>query len=145
VPGITAALACGAYAGVPLTHREHSQSLRLVTAHCGDSIDTLDWTALAQERQTVAFYMGVAGLATIRDRLLRHGRDATTPVAIIENGSRPDQRVTLATLGALEDLALRGEIRTPALLVVGEVAALAGRLHWFGEEPRLWETLRKVA
>ena len=145
VPGITAALACGAYAGVPLTHREHSQSLRLVTAHCGDSIDTLDWTALAQERQTVAFYMGVAGLATIRDRLLRHGRGATTPVAIIENGSRPDQRVTLGTLGALEDLALRGEIRTPALLVVGEVAALAGRLHWFGKAPRLWETLRKVA
>jgi uroporphyrin-III C-methyltransferase/precorrin-2 dehydrogenase/sirohydrochlorin ferrochelatase len=145
VPGITAALACGAYAGVPLTHRDHSQSLRLVTAHCGESIDTLDWVALAQERQTVAFYMGVAGLATIRDRLLRHGRDAATPVAIIENGSRPDQRVTLATLDALEELAACGGIQSPALLVVGEVAALAGRLHWFGNAPRLWETLRKVA
>jgi uroporphyrin-III C-methyltransferase/precorrin-2 dehydrogenase/sirohydrochlorin ferrochelatase len=145
VPGITAALACGAYAGVPLTHRDHAQSLRLVTAHCGDSIDTLDWTALAQERQTVAIYMGVAGLTTIRERLLRHGRDAATPVAIIENGSRPDQRVTLATLGALEDLALRGDIQSPALLVVGEVAALAGRLHWFGGAPRLWECLREVA
>lgn len=145
VPGITAALACGAYAGVPLTHRDHAQSLRLVTAHGGDSLDTLDWAALARERQTVAFYMGVAGLATIRDRLLRHGREATTPVAIIENGSRPDQRVTLATLDALEDLAACGGIQSPALLVVGEVAALAGRLHWFGDAPRLWETLRKVA
>ena len=145
VPGITAALACGAYAGVPLTHRDHAQSLRLVTAHCGESIDTLDWVALAQERQTVAFYMGVAGLATIGDRLLRHGRDAMTPVAIIENGSRPDQRVTLATLDALEDLAACGDIQSPALLVVGEVAALAGRLHWFGTAPRFWETLRKVA
>jgi len=145
VPGITAALACGAYAGVPLTHRDHAQSLRLVTAHCGESIDSLDWVALAQERQTVAFYMGVAGLATIGDRLRRHGRDATTPVAIIENGSRPDQRVTLATLDALEDLAACGGIQSPALLVVGEVAALAGRLHWFGNAPRHWETLRKVA
>ena len=145
VPGITAALACGAYAGVPLTHRDHSQSLRLVTAHCGESIDTLDWVALAQERQTVAFYMGVAGLATIGARLRQHGREATTPVAIIENGSRPDQRVTLATLDALEDLAACGGIQSPALLVVGEVAALAGRLHWFGNAPRFWETLRKVA
>jgi uroporphyrin-III C-methyltransferase/precorrin-2 dehydrogenase/sirohydrochlorin ferrochelatase len=145
VPGITAALACGAYAGVPLTHRDHSQSLRLVTAHCGESIDTLDWVALAQERQTVAFYMGVAGLATIGARLRQHGREATTPVAIIENGSRPDQRVTLATLDALEDLAACGGIQSPALLVVGEVAALAGRLHWFGNVPRFWETLRKVA
>jgi uroporphyrin-III C-methyltransferase/precorrin-2 dehydrogenase/sirohydrochlorin ferrochelatase len=145
VPGITAALACGAYAGVPLTHREHAQSLRLVTAHCGESIDTLDWVALAQERQTVAFYMGVAGLATIGNRLRRHGRDAMTPVAIIENGSRPDQRVTLATLDAIEDLAACGGIQSPALLVVGEVAALAGRLHWFGSAPRFWGTLRKAA
>jgi uroporphyrin-III C-methyltransferase/precorrin-2 dehydrogenase/sirohydrochlorin ferrochelatase len=89
--------------------------------------------------------MGVAGLATIRDRLLRHGRDAATPVAIVENGSRPDQRVTLATLDALEELAACGGIQSPALLVVGEVTALAGRLHWFGNAPRLWETLRKVA
>jgi uroporphyrin-III C-methyltransferase/precorrin-2 dehydrogenase/sirohydrochlorin ferrochelatase len=145
VPGITAALACGAYGGVPLTHRDHAQSLRLVTAHCGESIDSLDWVALAQERQTVAFYMGVAGLAKIGDRLRRHGRGAATPVAIIENGSRPDQRVTLATLDALEDLADCGGIQSPALLVVGEVTALAGRLHWFGAAPRVWETLRKVA
>jgi uroporphyrin-III C-methyltransferase/precorrin-2 dehydrogenase/sirohydrochlorin ferrochelatase len=145
VPGITAALACGAYAGVPLTHRDHAQSLRLVTAHCGESIDSLDWVALAQQRQTVAFYMGVAGLATIGARLRQHGREAATPVAIIENGSRPDQRVTLATLDALEDLAACGGIQSPALLVVGEVTALAGRLHWFGDAPRLWETLRKVA
>ena len=145
VPGITTALACGAYAGLPLTHRDHAQSVRLVTAHCGESIDRLDWAALAGERQTVAFYMGVGALATIGDRLLRHGRDATTSVAIIENASRPQQRVTLAMLGALEDLAARGGIQSPALLVVGETAALAGRLHWFGEAPRFWEGLRRVA
>lgn len=145
VPGITAALACGAYAGIPLTHREHSQSLRLVTAHCSDSLDTLDWASLARERQTLAFYMGVAGLGAIREGLLRHGRDAATPVAIVEHASCSQQRVTLATLADLEDVARRGNIESPALLVVGEVAALAGRLHWFGAPPRHWEALRRVA
>jgi uroporphyrin-III C-methyltransferase/precorrin-2 dehydrogenase/sirohydrochlorin ferrochelatase len=145
VPGITAAVACGAYAGVPLTHREHSQSLRLVTAHCGDSLDTLDWAGLAQDRQTIAFYMGVAGMAKIGERLIAHGRSGRTPVAIVENGSRRDQRVTLARLDELDDLAARGSVRSPALLIVGEVAALAGRLHWFGAAPRTWQRMRNAA
>ena len=145
VPGITAALACASYAGIPLTHREHAQSLRLVTAHCGESVDTLDWQALAQGRQTLAFYMGVGRLATIRDRLIERGRAAATPVAIIENGSRPDQRVTLATLDDLPDLAVRGGIRSPALLIVGEVAALAGEMAWFGAPPRVWTRMRRAA
>ena len=145
VPGITAASACAAYAGIPLTHRDHAQSLRLVTAHCGDSVDTIDWHSLAQGRQTLAFYMGVGRLAIIRDRLIEHGRAADTPIAIIENGSRPEQRVTLATLGDLADLAVQGGIRSPALVIVGEVAALAGELHWFGAAPRFWQPLRKAA
>jgi uroporphyrin-III C-methyltransferase/precorrin-2 dehydrogenase/sirohydrochlorin ferrochelatase len=82
VPGITAALACAAYAGVPLTHRDHAQSVRLVTAHCRSSMDTLDWAALAQERQTLAVYMGVAGLETVQAQLLAHGRAADTPFAL---------------------------------------------------------------
>ena len=145
VPGITAAVACGAYAGIPLTHREHSQSVRLVTAHCGDSLDTLDWAGLARDRQTLAFYMGVAAMARIAECLVAHGRAAGTPVAVVENGSRPDQRVTLARLDELRDLAARGEVRSPALLVVGEVAALAARLHWFGGEPRRWDALPRAA
>ena len=145
VPGITAALACGAYAGVPLTHRDHAQSVRFVTAHCGESIDTLDWASLARPRQTLALYMGVAALGRIREQLLRHGRAPATPVAIIENGSRREQRVTLAALDQLDDVALRGGIQSPALLIVGEVAALSERLHWFGTAPRRWEALRQVA
>jgi uroporphyrin-III C-methyltransferase/precorrin-2 dehydrogenase/sirohydrochlorin ferrochelatase len=145
VPGITAAIACGAYAGIPLTHRDYAQSVRFVTAHGGDSIDALDWASLAQPRQTLALYMGVASLERIAERLLTHGRKASTPVAIVENGSRPDQRITLATLDTLGDLALRSDIQSPALLIVGEVAALAARLHWFGEPPRRWEALRRVA
>ena len=135
VPGITAALACAAYAGVPLTHREHAQSVRFVTAHCKESIDALDWAALAQERQTLAVYMGVAGLDTLRAHLISHGRSPTTPFALIENGSRPDQRVVVGTLAALPELAREHAVRSPALLLLGEVAALANRLHWFGAAP----------
>jgi uroporphyrin-III C-methyltransferase/precorrin-2 dehydrogenase/sirohydrochlorin ferrochelatase len=145
VPGITAALACAAYSGIPLTHREHAQSLRLVTAHCGDSVDTIDWPSLARDRQTLAFYMGVGRLATIRDRLIEHGRGPGTPVAIVENGSRPEQRVTLATLEQLAEIAAQGAIHSPALLIVGEVAALAGELHWFGAAPQVWQRLRNAA
>ncbi|WP_369915809.1 uroporphyrinogen-III C-methyltransferase [Xanthomonas sp. NCPPB 3005] len=135
VPGITAALACAAYAGIPLTHREHAQSLRLATAHCKESFDTLDWVALAQERQTLAVYMGVAGLDTVRERLLRAGRAADTPFALVENGSRPQQRVVVGTLADLPDTARAHQVRSPALLILGEVAALASSLHWFGAAP----------
>jgi uroporphyrin-III C-methyltransferase/precorrin-2 dehydrogenase/sirohydrochlorin ferrochelatase len=145
VPGITAAVACGAYAGIPLTHREHAQSVRLVTAHCGESLDTLDWPALAQERQTVALYMGVAGLDRIRDRLMAHGRSGQTPVAIVENGSRPEQRVLLTTLAELADTGREQQVRSPALVIVGEVAALAARLHWYGTPPVFVGPVRQAA
>ncbi len=135
VPGITAAVACAAYAGIPLTHRDHAQSVKLVTAHCKDSFDTLDWHALAQERQTLAVYMGVAGLEGLRDRLIAHGRAASTPFALVENGSRRDQRVVSGTLADLPEIARSQQVRSPALLILGEVAALAGTLHWFGAPP----------
>jgi uroporphyrin-III C-methyltransferase/precorrin-2 dehydrogenase/sirohydrochlorin ferrochelatase len=135
IPGVTAALACAAYAGVPLTHREHAQSVRFVTAHCKDSLDTLDWRALAAERQTLVVYMGVAGLDTLREHLLAHGRDAATPFALIENGTRSDQRIVLGTLATLPATARIHAVKAPALLILGEVAALADRLHWFGAAP----------
>ena len=135
VPGITAAVACAAYSGIPLTHRDHAQSLRLVTAHCRDSVDTLDWDALAQERQTLAVYMGVAGLERLQQRLLQAGRAASTPFALVENGSRPQQRVVTGTLADLPDTARAHAVASPALLILGEVAALAGQLHWFGDAP----------
>jgi uroporphyrin-III C-methyltransferase/precorrin-2 dehydrogenase/sirohydrochlorin ferrochelatase len=145
VPGITAAIACAAYAGIPLTHREHAQSVRFVTAHCGESIDALDWPALAQERQTIALYMGVAGLERIRRSLVAHGRSPGTPVAIVENGSRPEQRVILATLGELDEAGRTAQVASPALVIVGEVAALAARLHWFGGAPIEWRRLQQQA
>jgi uroporphyrin-III C-methyltransferase/precorrin-2 dehydrogenase/sirohydrochlorin ferrochelatase len=135
VPGVTAALACAAYAGIPLTHREHAQSLRFATAHGRDEVDTLDWTTLAAPGQTTVFYMGVAAAARVASQLVAHGRPATTPVAIVESGSRPEQRVVLGDLSTLSEDVRRHAIASPALLFVGEVAALAARLHWFGAAP----------
>ncbi len=135
VPGITAALACAAYSGIPLTHRDHAQAVRLVTAHCKESLDTLDWQALAQERQTLAVYMGVAALENFRDQLITHGRAPHTPFALVENGSRSTQRVVTGTLADLPETARAFDVHSPALLILGEVAALAHTLHWYGPAP----------
>jgi uroporphyrin-III C-methyltransferase/precorrin-2 dehydrogenase/sirohydrochlorin ferrochelatase len=140
IPGITAAVACAAYAGIPLTHRDHAQSLRLVTAHCKDSLSALDegdvdWSAMAQEKQTLAIYMGVAGLEKVRERLLLAGAAPHLPFALVENGSRPQQRVITGTLASLPESARHHRVQSPALLILGEVAALADSLHWFGAAP----------
>jgi uroporphyrin-III C-methyltransferase/precorrin-2 dehydrogenase/sirohydrochlorin ferrochelatase len=132
VPGITAAIACAAYAGIALTHREHAQSVRLLTAHGKGSLDTTDWPALAQDRQTLAIYMAVAQLDTLTANLLTYGRAPDTPFALIENGTRPQQRVLRGTLQHLPALARRHAISAPALLVLGAVAAMADDNAWFG-------------
>lgn len=135
VPGITAASACATYAGIPLTHRDYSQSVRFVTGHCKDSDDTLDWRMLARENQTLAVYMGVSQLPVLQERLLTHGRSADTPFALIEQGTRAEQRVVLGRLRELSQRAKAENVKAPALLVLGEVAALADKLSWFGELP----------
>ncbi|MFA6232441.1 MAG: siroheme synthase CysG [Rhodanobacter sp.] len=138
VPGVTAAIACAAYAGISLTHRERSQSVRLLTAHCKDSMDTLDWAALASDQQTLAVYMGVATLETLTERLLAHGRAARTAFALVENGTLPQQRVLRGELHELPALAATHRISTPALLIIGSVAGMADENAWFGK------TLRKL-
>lgn len=135
VPGVTAALACAAYAGIPLTHRDYAQSLRFVTAHCQKSEDNLDWQQLATEKQTLAVYMGVTGLERLQCKLLEHGREASTPFALIENGTRAEQRIITGTLANLSERALQHKVKSPALLIIGEVAAFAHSLHWFGDAP----------
>lgn len=135
VPGITAALACAAYAGIPLTHRAHAQAVTLVTAHHKSADTEPDWRALARPGQTLAIYMGVGGLARLRSSLIAHGLPANTPCALIENGSRPEQRVVRATVDTLPTQAARHQVQSPALLIIGDVAALADTLHWFGDAP----------
>jgi len=131
VPGLTAGLACTAYAGIPLTHREHAHSVRFLTAHSANQSD-LDWKSLAQPGQTLVFYMGVSQIQDLQSQLLKHGRAANTPFAIIENGTRPQQRVLTGRLSELAGLATYHGFVAPSLLVVGEVAALGIDLSWYG-------------
>lgn len=129
IPGITAALGCAAYAGIPLTHRALAQQVTLVTGHQASAQGGPDWSTLAGRQQTVVFYMGVAEIATIERELLIHGRAADTPVALIENGCTPAQRVVVTSLGALTVTAASTAIKAPALIIIGEVAAFGGALQ----------------
>lgn len=131
VPGVTAAAGASAYAGIPLTHREHAQSVLFITGHCNTENEVPDWAALARARQTLAIYMGTVKAAEIRQQLIQNGREADTPVAVISRGTRRDQRVFTGTLAQLDTLAQQAP--TPALLVVGEVAALHQQLAWFNQ------------
>lgn len=131
VPGITAAHACAAYAGIPLTHRDHARSVRFITAHCKASLDLLDWPSLARDQETLAVYMGVSQLRPLRDRLIEHGRDPLTPVALVENGTLASQRVITATLTDLPEVARAHKIAPPAMIFLGGVAAFADSLAWY--------------
>ncbi|WP_421242886.1 siroheme synthase CysG [Aeromonas enteropelogenes] len=132
VPGITAASGCAAYAGIPLTHRDHAQSVRFVTAHGKGGAQDLDWPLLAKDKQTLVFYMGLSSCATIREQLLAHGKGGDTPVALIERGTQPSQRVIRGTLEQLPELAVG--VESPALIMVGSVVTLAEQLAWFGQD-----------
>ncbi|MQY52084.1 uroporphyrinogen-III C-methyltransferase [Rhodocyclus gracilis] len=123
IPGITAAAACAAAAGIPLTHREEARSLVLTTGHGKPGADEPDWAALVRPGQTVAFYMGVSNAGEIAAQLLRHGMAGTTPVAIIERGATPRQRIHAATLATLVARLSEAGVKAPALLIVGNVAA----------------------
>ena len=129
IPGITAALGCAAYAGIPLTHREYSSSVRFVTGH--DAGDEPDWRALAVPGATTVFYMGLARLEHIVASLIEHGAPRERPAALIAQGTTADQRVIKATLATLSAAAMTAKLKAPALLVVGEVVALHDTLAWF--------------
>lgn len=132
VPGITAAAGATAYAGIPLTHRDYAQSALFVTGHLKAQAEDLDWSTLARGKQTLVIYMGLSNAAAIAEQLQLHGRQASTPVAIIERGTQVNQQVLIGTLQTLPSLA--SQAQSPALIVVGEVVALAAKLHWLGEQ-----------
>ena len=128
VPGITAALGCAASAGIPLTHRRLASAVTFVSGHSAEGSREAQWPALAAQGHTLAIYMGATEAASVRDRLLGAGADPNTPVAIVENGTRPDERVSRGRLADLARLAVphssRGDAG-PSLIIVGDVAALA--------------------
>ena len=135
VPGITSACGAAAYAGIPLTHRDHAQSVVFATGHRREGESALDWAALARPHQTAVIYMGVGQLAAHCAALIAHGRGAGTPAALVENATTPRQRVLTGTLENLPGRAVAAGIRPPALLIVGEVVSLAGTLDWFATTP----------
>jgi uroporphyrin-III C-methyltransferase/precorrin-2 dehydrogenase/sirohydrochlorin ferrochelatase len=131
VPGITAASGCSCYAGIPLTHRDHAQSVRFVTGHAKDGLPDLPWAELAAPAQTLVFYMGLVGLSEIARQLIRHGRSADTPVALVQQGTLPTQKVIIGTLGTIVQRCAEEVLEPPTLTIVGEVVALRAQLDWF--------------
>jgi uroporphyrin-III C-methyltransferase/precorrin-2 dehydrogenase/sirohydrochlorin ferrochelatase len=131
VPGISAANGIAAYAGIPLTHRDHAQSCVFVTGHlCNETMD-LDWCALARPRQTLVVYMGLLGLPVLARELVAHGLPSDTPAAIVQHGTTRRQRVLVATLATLPAEAANARFEPPTLIIIGEVVRMHNTLAWF--------------
>jgi uroporphyrin-III C-methyltransferase/precorrin-2 dehydrogenase/sirohydrochlorin ferrochelatase len=142
VPGITAALGCAAAAQVPLTHRDHAQAVTFITGHAQTGgAPNLDWRALAGANHTVVVYMGAANAGEVSRRLIEAGREAATPALIVENGAREDQRLIRSRLEALAVDVARLDLKSPSLLIIGEVAALANA----EDASRYWRAAAEAA
>ncbi len=130
VPGVTSAIAVPAYAGIPVTHRGITQDFSVVSAHLDPSHPgaTIDWLALAQSTGTLVLMMAVAHLDAVAAELIKRGRDAATPVAVISDGTTPDQHVLTSTLGSVAADAARAGVRPPAVVIIGDVVRLRGLL-----------------
>ena len=137
VPGVTSALAVPAYAGIPVSHREHASAVAIVSGHkeVWENAPHLNWATLAGVGGTLIFLMGTRQLRNNMQRLINHGLPASTPVALIRWGTRPDQEVLSATVGTIADLAAECGFAPPAIAVVGEVVRLRERLRWFDTKP----------
>ena len=132
VPGITAAIGVGAYAGIPLTDRRYSQAVTLVTGHRmkGEGLEDINWAALAELGHTIVFYMGVANITEITRKLIENGRPPSTPAALVSRGTMPGQRTVLGTLSNISVRCKEEGVKPPALLIIGEVVSLSHILNW---------------
>jgi uroporphyrin-III C-methyltransferase/precorrin-2 dehydrogenase/sirohydrochlorin ferrochelatase len=134
VPGITAAAGCSSYAGIPLTHRDHAQSVQFVTGHSRKDGQEPDWRALAKANQTLVIYMGLINSGKIVSKLMAYGRDGDTPVALVERGTTANQRVVTGRLENLVSLIKENDVISPSLIIIGGVVSLQQKLQWFGEQ-----------
>jgi uroporphyrin-III C-methyltransferase/precorrin-2 dehydrogenase/sirohydrochlorin ferrochelatase len=130
VPGVTAASGCAAYAGIPLTHRDYAQSVRFITGHLKNDGVNLHWPEMMDPMQTLVFYMGLVGLQSICEQLISHGRDPETPVALVEKGTTPQQRVVIATLATISERVKAERVGAPTLTIIGNVVKLHEKLAW---------------
>ena len=131
VPGITAASGCASYAGIPLTHREHAQSVRFLTGHLKDNTLNLDWANLIQEQETLVFYMGLLGIKTICEQLIDHGMDAEMPIAVVQQGTTKTQRVVTADLKTMPAVVDTEKLKAPTIIIIGRVVGLRNSLDWY--------------
>lgn len=131
VPGITAANAAASYAGIPLTHRDHSQSVRFVTGFLKAGAPNSNFKNFLNTNETVVFYMGLHSLARLTEGLINAGRSSDTPIAIVSNASMPNQQVLTGTLADIVELQEKNQLPTPALLIMGDVVALHHDLAWY--------------
>jgi uroporphyrin-III C-methyltransferase/precorrin-2 dehydrogenase/sirohydrochlorin ferrochelatase len=134
VPAITAASGCSTYSGIPLTHRDYSQACIFVTGHLKDGTCNLNWPALAQPNQTIVFYMGLQAVNVICKELIAHDMPPTTPAALIQQGTTPEQKVYIGDLDSLPELVRVNEIKAPTLIIVGQVVQLHEKLNWYKSE-----------
>ncbi|WAR45785.1 siroheme synthase CysG [Methylomonas rapida] len=131
VPGITAAAGCASYAGIPLTHRDHAQSCTFVTGHLKDGSINLNWKQLAAPNQTIVIYMGLVGLQNICQALIENGCPPDHPIALVQQGTTPQQRVFTGTLRDMPQRVENEDIKPPTLIIVGTVVSLHEKLNWF--------------
>lgn len=129
IPGITAASGCTSYAQIPLTHRGLAQGCTFITAHADKQLE-LNWSALAKLNQTLVIYMGLSKTDMISDELLKGGMTADMPVAFVENGCTPEQRIFTGQLSELSQLKQQHDIQSPALIVIGKVVTVASQMQW---------------
>jgi len=134
-PGITAATACAAYAGIPLTHRDHAQACVFVTGSGRNGLVDLDWATLVRPNQTVAIYMGLGHLEELAQAFVAHGADPDLPAAIVDNGARANQRVVVGALRTIAAQARAAALRGPTIIIVGTVVALRDKLNWYAKFP----------
>ncbi len=137
VPGVTAGVAVPAYAGIPVTHRDHNVALTFITGHEDPDKDhsDMDWSALAWDKQTLCFFMGVGNLPKIADSLMAAGRDPATPVAVIRQGTTTDQWTLTGTLADIAAQVEHHKLTPPAIVVIGRQVALRDKLDWFETRP----------
>ncbi|MDZ7923199.1 MAG: siroheme synthase CysG [Marinagarivorans sp.] len=131
VPGITAASGCAAYSGIPLTHRDHAQSVRFVTGHLKEGSCNLPFQEMTSSNQTLVFYMGLVSLPEICKQLIACGKAPNTPAALIERGTTPDHKVHIGDITSLPKLVKNTEIHAPTLLIIGSVVSLHSKLGWY--------------
>jgi uroporphyrin-III C-methyltransferase/precorrin-2 dehydrogenase/sirohydrochlorin ferrochelatase len=131
VPGITAANGVSSYAGIPLTHRDYAQSCIFVTGHMKNEKLILEWDSLAKPNQTVVIYMGLLALSQICEQLIKHGASKNLPIAVVEQGTTSGQKVVTGSLLNITQKVKQEKLKSPSLIIVGNVVKLRKKLNWF--------------